>query len=278
MVGRLFLNDRLTGLFEGTVGKLVDFVRLQRGKAIDSTVTTYWLPAIQSANAGFGPFSHTRRKSVKAYGSALYPKLTGTYESELHETIEIACQRQYDVIVDIGCAEGFYAVGLALRIPDTSILAYDITSNARDACRELAVANNVAERIAVLPYCDSAELDRHCRGRRCLIICDCEGYERFLFNETAAEACAHSDLIIEVHDFVCEHTGSHLMAVFDKTHVCQRVDAVPWQDKVGLLPPAVATTLSKSFLRAILDEYRPPGMYWLVFQPRLQNDEAARDR
>lgn len=59
-----------------------------------------------------GPFKGLMypRESV---GSAWAPKLLGTYESELSPTIERIVSGGYRSVVDIGAAEGYYAVGLA---------------------------------------------------------------------------------------------------------------------------------------------------------------------
>ena len=52
--------------------------------------------------------------------------LTGNYEAELHEALEEFIATRPDVVVDVGCAEGYYAVGLALRLPEAHVYAYDI--------------------------------------------------------------------------------------------------------------------------------------------------------
>src|SRR5665213_3133834 len=49
----------------------------------------------------------------RAYYSEILPKLVGTYERELIPAIEMICRADCDWIVDIGAAEGFYAVGMA---------------------------------------------------------------------------------------------------------------------------------------------------------------------
>src|SRR4051795_10844916 len=43
---------------------------------------------------------------------SLVPKLLGIYERELHGAIEAAIRAQPDVIVNVGAADGYYAVGL----------------------------------------------------------------------------------------------------------------------------------------------------------------------
>lgn len=61
---------------------------------------------------GLGPFAGMKYIN-KAHGSSLTPKIIGTYERELHPFIYEIADKQYDCIVDVGSAEGYYAVGLA---------------------------------------------------------------------------------------------------------------------------------------------------------------------
>lgn len=43
------------------------------------------------------------------------PKLLGSYECELHEIIESALRSNHHRVIDVGSAEGYYAVGFALK-------------------------------------------------------------------------------------------------------------------------------------------------------------------
>src|SRR5438094_9802013 len=63
-----------------------------------------------------GPFRGLQYPSAEAICSAILPKLLGSYEKELHCTIERLCNTDCSVVVDVGCAEGFYAVGFARRL------------------------------------------------------------------------------------------------------------------------------------------------------------------
>jgi tRNA G46 methylase TrmB len=65
-------------------------------------------------------------------------KLLGCYEQPLQVFIEKAIQKQYPTILNIGCAEGYYAVGMALRMPNTRVLAHDLNPKAQQVCTELA--------------------------------------------------------------------------------------------------------------------------------------------
>src|SRR5690606_8070667 len=57
-----------------------------------------------------GVFEGMRYSSFTAFGSELYPKLLGSYELEIQGVITELAQQSFDVIVDVGCAEGYYAV------------------------------------------------------------------------------------------------------------------------------------------------------------------------
>ncbi len=61
-----------------------------------------------------GPFAGMAYVA-RAVGSAVVPKLVGSYEQELHGVLADIAQTPYMVVVDVGCAEGYYAVGLAAR-------------------------------------------------------------------------------------------------------------------------------------------------------------------
>ena len=61
-----------------------------------------------------GPFAKMKY-SFESHGSSIVPKLVGSYEAPLESWIEEAIKNGYNRIIDIGCAEGYYAVGLAFR-------------------------------------------------------------------------------------------------------------------------------------------------------------------
>lgn len=84
-----------------------------------------------------GPFVGTQYPGA-AVGDNLIPKLLGTYELELHEHIERMLDRQPHRVVNVGCAEGYYAIGFARRLPQAEIIASDVSPSATQACTEMA--------------------------------------------------------------------------------------------------------------------------------------------
>jgi methylase of polypeptide subunit release factors len=56
-------------------------------------------------------------------------------EEELHPSNLRAFDEGYDRVVDVGCAEGYSAVGFARRLPSVEVLADDIDPKAVDLDR-----------------------------------------------------------------------------------------------------------------------------------------------
>jgi hypothetical protein len=138
-----------------------------------------------------------------SFGSLL-PKVAGSYEEPIHAWIESAVKHGYERVINIGCAEGYYAVGMALRLPESTIYAYDIDGYARELLSELAQRNNVENRIIIKKECSSEELGAVIQGNT-LIICDIEGGERELLDPDTVPQLKQADLIVEAHDFI--HRG-----------------------------------------------------------------------
>ena len=51
--------------------------------------------------------------------------LLGTWELELTEIWERILANDYSLMVDVGAAEGYYAVGMNLRKPNAEVIAYE---------------------------------------------------------------------------------------------------------------------------------------------------------
>ena len=70
-------------------------------------------------------------------------KLLGLYEDELYPTIEEEITKNHDLVVNYGCAEGFYGIGMAMRLPTTPVVLFDREQIALDVAKENANVNGV---------------------------------------------------------------------------------------------------------------------------------------
>lgn len=214
-----------------------------------------------------GPFRGMKYTS-QSYGSSLLPKLIGTYESELHPAIEELLRNDYSTIIDIGCAEGYYAVGLGMRCPRAQVFAFDTAPSARQLCTQLAEINGIANRIHIDGFCDGAKLASLCNARRALVISDCEGYEYLLFTEDVVPALSRHDLIIEAHDFINIEITSKLRERFSLTHEIESIKSTDDIQKAHTYQSDLLRPFDTITRKLILAERRPAIMEWLVMTSR----------
>lgn len=211
-----------------------------------------------------GPFAGMRYPTLEAAGSALAPKLLGTYESELHPWISNALHDPYDCVVDVGAAEGFYAVGFALGMPESRVFAFDIDPQARALCENLAEANNVSDRVFVKSEFDATQLSVLNGSKRPLIICDCEGYEKQLFTPELVEDLSECDLLIEAHDFLDIGISLSLKERFAATHHIEQVFSLDDLVKAQTYDSPMLAGMTPAERLPLVAERRPSIMSWLI--------------
>lgn len=197
---------------------------------------------------------------TRATEGALLPRLLGAYEAELHPHLLAFRDEGVDCIVDVGCAEGYYAVGLARLMPQVVVYAYDIDPRARAACAELARRNQVADRVVVRELFRPQDFQSFA-NRQVLVIMDVEGAETELLRPDLAPALAGMRLIVETHG-ADKLTG--VRERFEASHDIQRVDI---EGKVGELPPWLRELGHLDQLLAVW-EWRGCPTPWLVMRPK----------
>lgn len=210
-----------------------------------------------------GPFA-AMTYLPQALGSGLLPKIAGTYEAELHPVLERAIGRRPRRLVNIGAAEGYYAVGLARRLPELAVYAFDLEPLALRRLPALAAANGVAGRVQFENRCTPARL-AVLAGPGCLVVCDCEGCEAALLDPRQAPALAAADLLVELHRAGDPGRPEAVLARFATSHHCELIEAQP---PPGSLPPQLAARLRPEEHARVTDEGRIDGFLWAWLTPR----------
>lgn len=211
----------------------------------------------------WGPFAGLKLPPKAVLASSNCAALVGTYEMELHPWLERLAPGKYERLLDIGSAEGYYAIGMALRT-GSRVDAFDTASVARRLCRSTARLNAVSHLVRVHSFCSRRTL-LSLTGLRCFILSDCEGYETQLFSEDVISALTGSDFVIELHDGAAPAgtTRELLKARFRTTHRVQVIQFRP-RDLSNFPDPALAEMLGADAIRAISEEGRLPDQEWLV--------------
>jgi hypothetical protein len=209
-----------------------------------------------------GPFAGLEYVTIAVEGAAI-ARLLGTYESELHPHIEAFVAADFDCVIDVGCAEGYYAVGLARRMPEVTVYAYDISDWARECCRMHAEKNGVADRIVIGREFRADGFEAFA-GRRVLVWMDVEGAEDDLLRPELSPALAGMTLVVETHEMLRPGVRERLMERFSPTHDIVQVDQQP---KAFDMPPWMTNLAHLDQLLAVW-EWRSGPTPWLVMTPR----------
>lgn len=216
-----------------------------------------------------GIFKGMHYPSADAVGSAILPKLLGSYEKELEVVFADIMCKNYDTIIDVGCAEGYYAVGLARHFPHAKVYAYDTDSYARKLCTDMARLNGVEGQLIVGSECNETALLALPLSGRALIITDCEGYEKQLFTPRVVAALARHDVLIEVHDLFDMEISNLLRERFKNTHDLRVVESFDELKKIRTYHFTELEPYSVRVRSSILSEGRGSIMEWFYFTPRL---------
>jgi len=209
-----------------------------------------------------GPFAGMTYVTEAAEG-ALVPRLIGTYESELHPHVARIAEAGLDCVINVGCAEGYYAVGLARLLQTVEVHAFDINPEAQKACVELAALNGVEGRVLVGGEFKAEDFQAFA-GRRAFVMLDVEGAETDLLQPDRAPALAAMPIIVETHDLYRPGTMAELVRRFTPSH---EIIVVEQQPKLFDMPPWLQSLPHLDQLLAVW-EWRAKPTPWLVMTPK----------
>jgi hypothetical protein len=190
-------------------------------------------------------------------------KLLGLYEKELEPALNDVVCTEPDVVINIGCAEGYYALGLARLLPNAKVFAFDIDQRAQEICECGRQLNKLDGTFEVRGYCSAQELqDLTQNSKRPFALIDCEGGERDLLLSGSYDF-ANTRMIVECHDFIDPNITYELMKKFAKTHAIEMIE----QGGKNPFTSEVTRGWAEEDLWLVFSERRPERMHWLYLKP-----------
>jgi hypothetical protein len=171
---RLAISNQLFQLFEGTVR-----YGLFKGLKFDKTVR----------------WGSTDRASM----------LLGLYEKEVLDSLA-SVPSTHRTFIDLGAADGYYGVGVLVNNLFDYSYCFEVSEDGQKVIAKNANLNGVSHKIQIRGIAEHNFVDfLKADGvdlSKTVLLCDIEGAEFALFNETIFNAMRGSVLIIEVHDFI----------------------------------------------------------------------------
>lgn len=212
-----------------------------------------------------GPFKGLSY-SNHAADKLLLHRLFGAYECELHGAVERLCSAPHDSVVVAGAGEGYYAVGLARRLPQARVHAYEGYQWARHLLKQMVARNRVQDRVRVGGYVTPAELARVLdQTANPAVICDVEGYEQELMDPVAVPGLARATILLELHEHMVPGLTDEIRRRFSGTHRIEEFHSRP--RTLADLPSGVSLSAEDGLWAIDEDRFRCVSQTWFLLEP-----------
>ncbi len=210
-----------------------------------------------------GPFAGMIVGREHVYGSP-FAKLLGTYEKELHPHIDEIIASAPQTILDIGGADGYYAIGMALKEQVGNVVVWETLAAGREMIEQRASVNGISEEIEVQGECDEVSLHETIVNRPAgALFMDVEGAECELLSSRVCSALRSWIFIIETHDFLRPGCADILIRMLCTSH---RIFTI--QSKLRAADDFPFQLTATSSLKCwAMEEGRPSAMSWIVGYP-----------
>lgn len=250
------------------IQRIKSFINLRfRSQKLNHNILKYALLKYLNFKVNQGPFKGMKYIN-NSNGSVLIPKIIGTYECELYDTLQTIFNKNYDILIDIGCAEGYYAVGLAFLNRNNNqfkVYAYDKDPKALLNLNQLAQLNKVENMIFSFHEFNQSEFEK-ISSTRGLIICDIEGGEKELLDPIILPKLLNYDILVEVHDGKdSDIIKDVLFNRFANTHMIERIEHNP---NYIVRLNCMSWIKNRDFISKVLVEGRKYGLDWFFIQKK----------
>jgi hypothetical protein len=208
-----------------------------------------------------------------AADKCLVPRLFGTYEKEIHGSVEKLCASQPDVVAIAGAGEGYYSVGLARRVPSATVYAYDGFCWAKYLLKQMAGRNNLLDRVKIGGLVDPAELERVLKpAKRPALVCDVDGYELVLLDLQVVPSLARTTILLELHDHLAPGLTEEIRRRFAATH---KMELFHQRSRtMADLPPGLNVPENEALWVMNEMQFRGVEQSWLYMEPNAAGQPA----
>ncbi len=194
--------------------------------------------------------------------------LLGTLELEIRPFLTRLLTGSFDAFVNVGAAEGYYAVGMARFSRTRRVIAFEGERLGRNLVRFMARRNGVASRVDVRGFCTPGLLAETLAPFRApALLVDIEGGEEQVLDPAINPHLLRATMIVELHE-MNRPMADLLRPRFAGTHHIEEVWSRPRTaaDLPDRLGPA-GWVFSRERLVQFTDERRGRPMRWWLLTP-----------
>lgn len=188
-------------------------------------------------------------------------KLLGTYECELYDAVQEHLTSQPDLVVNVGCAEGFWGIGCA-QISGAPLILVDVDQNAVNTALDNAANNNVTVTETNLSFTPQLLEDRLSQAKNPLLVMDCEGAEEQYLDPSIVPSLRKTRIVVETHDCFKPGISETVATRFVETH---HIEVIMQGAKNPYVEPI--NDFGDEDKWVLVNENRPHTMFWLNLTP-----------
>ncbi len=222
---------------------------------------------IFNQKVAYGPFRGMYISEEIWWGeNDVISKYLGEYEGHILQEIVLQSTK-YRHFIDIGAADGYYAVGALRNNLFESATCFEISKEGQSVIAKNSRLNNVQNRIDIKGEANFEDIDKIInKFGPCLVLCDIEGNEYNLFKGKLYSLLKDSTIILELHDYEYDLKEKAKKLIqdsknyFDINFIKRNSPAVndfdeleDWDDDYRFLA---------------FSEERPKRMHWIMLNPK----------
>jgi hypothetical protein len=154
--------------------------------------------------------------------------ILGLYEQEVLENL-VEAPAHFRVFVDVGAADGYYAVGLLHSGRVDRSVAFESISECRKAILRLAVENGVSDKITVLGTASDRFIDelvaQNIHSAETMFLIDIEGEEFKVLTKEVFAFLKNSLVIVETHAHIYADPKGEIEHLIERASTTHRATA-----------------------------------------------------
>ena len=161
---------------------------------------------ISNSKVMSGKYKNTHLENISHWSKFDYaPKLLGLYEEQIQNLIvDIQKKKNLKTLINIGCGDGYHALGLVKNKFFDKSICYEISLEARNILETNIKKNNLYEKFIIRKEANIDEIKKDLqklKSEETLFLIDIEGTEFTLFKDEDLNFLKKSYLVIEDHNF-----------------------------------------------------------------------------
>ena len=194
-----------------------------------------------------GPFQGLQLNRDTWWGrSDLGAQCLGVYEKQILDLI--SAQGPFDTFLDIGAADGYYAVGCLHSKMAKKAICFEISEEGQRAIQENWMINDRPGELEILGEANEQSIANIASAlpENTLVLVDIEGYEFDLLSQTVISLLSRYTIVIEIHNWINGFENKYPALLRDLDNYFN----------ISVVKPAERNTQNIELLRSYTDDNR----------------------